>query len=676
MSLKLRSRRRHSSPRLVEARTTRYPGGLGVLITTCLLAVILMTGPVVLGAARLWIELPLLGGVALLLLVQGLRLAIRPRAGASRRIDAIDGAVLLFVVYAVARWLTSPSEYFSRIEAMDIVGYGGVFLTCRHGMANRTCGMLLIYLLVVLGVGEATFGYYLIHYSDPNDVASQWFLFGPTETLQLHYYPRWLGTYGCPNHYAALLVMAIGAAVALGSFSKLPWPLRIVLFYLAGMMLIGVMFSGSRGSWLGLLAALGALVILGVRNGTLRWWVPVTGALALVIVSLFLFSLSPVVRARLTETQGMILGGRVETYVRVELARDALRIAHDYPAFGTGPGTFVFIHPRYQDSTFRYKAVLTHDDYLNCLDDYGLVGFAIAMFFVAAVTLKFFRPLALDSRWQDRVLLGTGFAAWAALLVHSLVDFNLHIPANALLLFALTGLGLGRLKEEPEIARHWSTFSLAPFGRWVGWGVVLLSLVYGAGLMRTGLSDLLYEQAYANAEEVPISQSMEGAQAALKYDSGNVQAMIFLGDLYRFQATRQKEMEDRFADGQKALDFYEKAIRANPLDDTVQGRLGMTFDIMRRYPEAFFSYEQAVTAEPYNGQFWYRLGNHYWERGMLQKAEEAYLISEKCPHGFEDAGDAEQQLRNLPEMYDVPVPAPGTNPLTLQPETEQPAAIP
>jgi tetratricopeptide (TPR) repeat protein len=662
-------RRRRSSSRRSEAGTPHYPGGLGALITIFLLAVILATGPLILGAARLWVELPLLGGVALVLLVQGLRLTGKPPEGAPRRADAIDLAVVLFVLYAIVRWLTSPTEYFSRIEALDVVGYAGVFFTCRHGMANRKHGMLLLYLLVVLGVGETAFGYYLSNHLD-------WFPFGPAEHLHVYYAPRWLGTYGCPNHYACLLVMAIGAALAMGSFSKLSWPMRIVLFYVSIMMMVGVMYSGSRGSWVALLASICALVIMGIRNGAMRWWVPVSGAVALVAVCVFMFSLSPVVRERLAEGQNLVLSGKLDTYVRIELARDALRIAHDYPLFGTGPGTFVFIHPRYQDSTFAFKAVLTHDDYLNCLDDYGLVGFFLAMFFVAAVTLKFFRPLELDHRWQDRVLVATGFAAWMALLAHSWVDFNLHIPANALWLFALTGVALGRFKEEAEVARHWSTLSLAPLGRWLGWGVVVLSLVYGAEVARTGLSDIGYEEAFARADEVPVSESIQGVEDALVYDRGNAQALMFLGDLYRYKASRQSEIEGRLSEGQKALDAYQKALRANTLDDSLQGRMGMAFDVMRRYPEAFFCYKQAVTAQPYNGQFWFRLGNHYWERGMLDKAEEAYLMSEYSPHGGTEGSDAEQQLRRLPEMEDVPRPAPGTNPLAQQPEADEPAVVP
>src|SRR5580692_3004721 len=126
-----------SSSRQVEARALQPPGSFASGMTTVLLAIILITGPLVLGAARLWIELPLLCGVALLLLVQGLRLTANPPTDVPRRADAIDLAVGLFVLYAIARWLTSPAGYFSRIEAMDVVAYAGVFFTCRYGMANR-----------------------------------------------------------------------------------------------------------------------------------------------------------------------------------------------------------------------------------------------------------------------------------------------------------------------------------------------------------------------------------------------------------------------------------------------------------------------------------------------------------------------------------------------------------
>ena len=340
---------------------------------------------------------------------------------------------MAFVLYAVARWLTSPAEYVSRIEIMSVVAYAGVFLTCRYGMANRRYCMVLLGLLVVLGVSEMCLGYYINQHP-------AWYPFDMADALHIRSSPRWVGTYESPNHYASFLIMAIGAAAALGSFSKLPWPMRIVLFYVAMMMIVGVVYSASRGGCLALMAAIAGLVVMGIRNGTMRWWVPVTAALVLVGFMLLVLTFSPI-EERLVNTPNPMAGGKMENEPRVGLAAEALRMAHDHPIFGSGPATFPFVHPHYQESHLDFKPEAAHDDYLNCLDDYGLVGFGLILFFVAAVTLKFFRPLVVDNRWQDRVLVATGFAAWLSLLVHSLVDYNLHIPANALLFFFADGPG-------------------------------------------------------------------------------------------------------------------------------------------------------------------------------------------------------------------------------------------
>jgi hypothetical protein len=549
---------------------------LGALVTTFLLATIVISGPLILGAARLWIELPLLTATAFLLLVQGLRLTAKPAPDAPRRADAIDLAVVLFVVYAMVRGLTSPAEYLSRIEVMAVIAYAGVFLTCRYGMKQRTYCMALLYALVFLGVGETAFGYYLVNHLD-------WSPFGPTAQLQLQYAPRWIGTYDSPNHYASLLVLAIGAALALGSFSKLPWSLRIILFYLALMMIVGVMFSGSRGSWLSLLAAIGGLVTMGIRNGTMRWWIPVTSALGLVLICALLFSVTPVVQERLAESQNLLAGGKSAAAAHVHLPSDALRAAHDHLLFGMGPGTNVYIDSQRPEGAPDSPLEPSHGDYLNCLDDYGLMGFGLALFFVAAVTLKFFRPLWLDNRWQDRVLVATGFAAWLALLVHSLVDFNLHIPANALLFFSLTGLALGRIKEEKE--GHWSTLSLNPLGRWLGVAAIVFGLIYGVEVARTAISDTIYEAVLGRVDTVPVNDSLADGEQALRYDPGNVQDLVLVGDLHRMRAVLQKESIDRLAEGQKALQAYQQALHDNRLDGALQAKIASTHEWMQMNSE-------------------------------------------------------------------------------------------
>jgi O-antigen ligase len=634
----------------VAGREKRQPVTLGSFVTVVLLLGILFTGPLILGGARHWVQLPLLEVTAFLMLVQALRIGLR--AGTPIRIDVIDMAVIAFTAYAIARWLTSPTEYYSRLEILNVVGYATVFLTCRYGFVRRSHALLILLLLVALGIFELLFGYYLSAHLD-------WCPFGPNETLHQLYAPRWVGTYGCPNHYGALLYMAMGAALAWGAFSKLSWPMRIVLFYVAALMMAGVVCSASRGSLLGACAAIIALTIFGVRYGMVRWWVPTLGGIVLLGFAGFAISQAALFQERVGEAQHLISQGNLQAYIRIVLARDALRIAHDYPFFGTGPATFVFIHPRYQDIHFGHRAVLTHDDYLNCLADYGGIGFAIALVFIVAVTIKFFRRPRAASRWQDRVLLTAGFTAWAGLLLHSFVDFNLHVPANAFMIFALTGMSLRRFPSEPALPRVGLTLPRVALAG----AVAICALAFGALVARTAISDLIFEHADAQSLDALPIDTIAGARAALAVDSDNVPALVLLGDIYRMEAAHQDNIEQRLAYGQQALEAYQRAQRDNPLDDTITASLGLTYDIMYRYPEAYFCYADALGHQPYDGQFWFRLGNHFWETNMLEKAEQAYRMGLLCPNGSKENVEPAQEIRGYLAAQGIPLPPPGTDPL-------------
>jgi tetratricopeptide (TPR) repeat protein len=438
---------------------------------------------------------------------------------------------------------------------------------------------------------------------------------------------------------------------------------------------VAILYSESRGAWVSLLGAVLALTYFALRYGTLRWWIPVSGAAFFAIVLGTVFVHSSIVRGRMAEVQNALIPGNLPSYVRIQVDEDALKIAHDYPVFGTGPATFTFVHPRYQSSTFPFKAVLTHDDYLNCLDDYGLVGFALAIFFVWAVTLSLFNRIRSHFRWAERTVVVAASAAWCALLIHSAVDFNLHIPANAMILLSLAGLGL-RLLPGEEFPRHWSRVALAPLGRWLGILLFLFALAFGAEIARTALGDIAYERALDHASYVPTDQSLEGVQEALSYDPSNTNAILLKGDLYRVRALYQKDFIARLGEAQHALEAYQAALKGNPLDDTIEGRLGLTFDLMRRYPEAFFCYRAACTAQPYEGYFWSALGNHYWQRGLLRKAAEAYGMAAHCPHGFEGAAAAARNVTAILTEEGIAPPAPGINPLEPEPEPVEYQTLP
>jgi hypothetical protein len=653
-----------------EERPGASPGGL---LSAFLLGVIVLSGPCALGAVRPWAELPILGAVALLFLIQVARFAAPPPIGSLRQIDVIDLSVLLFVFYALVRWLTSPTEFFSRLEVLSVIGYAIVFLFCRYGLARRTYGIILLVLLVALGVGEVIFGYLFHLHSTAGDPASLWFPFGPSERMQIFWAPRWLGTYGCPNHYVSLLVAATGAALALGSFSRFAWPVRIVFFYLVAVLLVGILYSQSRGGWLSLIGAVTGLTFFGLRQGRVPWWIPVAGLAVMITILGGIFATSHVVKHRVADITRLVGTDSMSGYLRIQLTLDGLRIARDHPLFGTGPATYTFMDPRYQTDKLPVLAVFTHDDYLNCVDDYGLVGFALAMFFVFAVIFALWSKIGPESLWLDRVLVAAALAYWSALLVHSFLDFNLHIPANAMLLFTLTGMALRRGPGE-DAPHHWSTISLGRLRRPLSGSLLVLGFLYGALVLRTALSDFPYESTQARLDVQSTIESIHGLRDSLAIDPGNAQALLLLGDLRRVRAARAEQTDEMIFESQKALAAYQKALRANPLDDNIRVRMGMVYDLMQRYSEAYLCYQAAVAAQPYNGQFWSALGTHFLKRGLLARAEEAYRTAAKCPHGEKGAAESASKIGAILKQGDLLAPASPVD--ASAPTGEEPATAP
>ena len=119
---------------------------------------------------------------------------------------------------------------------------------------------------------------------------------------------------------------------------------------------------------------------------------------------------------------------------------DILRIWRDFPFFGTGLGTFGNISSMYKTTSGQSFFTYAHNDYLQLLSEVGLLGF----FCIASFFIFYFRNLI--RMWLNRhnsyvvsLVLG-GVASIFSMLVYSLLDFNLHIPANAILFFVIIGL--------------------------------------------------------------------------------------------------------------------------------------------------------------------------------------------------------------------------------------------
>jgi len=119
----------------------------------------------------------------------------------------------------------------------------------------------------------------------------------------------------------------------------------------------------------------------------------------------------------------------------------ALALARDYPVFGAGGGTFYTAFTRYRGPELRAYFDHAHNDYIQFLAETGIVGLALAASLPAfALALA---VLALARR-RDPLARGFAFAVLmgvCSLAIHSAVDFNLQIPANAFAFMVLLAYG-------------------------------------------------------------------------------------------------------------------------------------------------------------------------------------------------------------------------------------------
>jgi O-antigen ligase len=136
----------------------------------------------------------------------------------------------------------------------------------------------------------------------------------------------------------------------------------------------------------------------------------------------------------------------VTTGKRASMRHDTLRIFLDHPVLGTGLGTLQMVFPRYESNYDARVVNHSHNDYVEALAETGLAGGICCLWFLAILIIESVKGLKDLGGSFGAALNLSGLVGCCGILVHSLVDFNLHIPANALLFFVSAHLATARLQ--------------------------------------------------------------------------------------------------------------------------------------------------------------------------------------------------------------------------------------
>jgi putative inorganic carbon (HCO3(-)) transporter len=265
------------------------------------------------------------------------------------------------------------------------------------------------------------------------------------------------------NHFAFLAEMALGLLAGL-IVGGVPRQRRLVYLALALPLWTALVLSNSRG---GILAMLCQVVFLGLAHNVgaprrdskaiahdqarsrvfaiaLRFALGV--ALILIIVIGMIWVGGDPLAQRLGTMREELASQPIDPSHsgRADIWRATLRLCRDHPIAGVGFGGYWIAITRYHQGTGELVPQQAHNDYLELWASGGLIGVALAFWFMFGVLKRARRGLSDPEPLTSAIALGalTGLFGVA---VHSLVDFGLHLTGNAIIFVALVALATNQV---------------------------------------------------------------------------------------------------------------------------------------------------------------------------------------------------------------------------------------
>ena len=238
---------------------------------------------------------------------------------------------------------------------------------------------------------------------------------------------------------------------------------------------------------------------------------------------------------------------------------------------------------------------------------------------------------------SELALLVGCFSAMAAIAVHSIIDFNLHIPANTLVVAFLLGvIAAPTLPEDPKQLRGrpaWPWLrALAPATgvALAVFAVPLLAPEYHGECSRVAWRDKLY------------AESIRQAELAIAGDAKNPNHFLYLGESKHALGLLAEDPAERTRLLTEAAQALDAGLRIFKLDLALLLKLGRTLDALGRFDEAERVYRTAIGADPNFGNVYAYYGYHNFVMHRIKRAEILYKRAhelgeeEISPIGLED----------------------------------------
>jgi O-antigen ligase len=331
-----------------------------------------------------------------------------------------------------SRFATGSTSAYATLSAVP-------HQTFQYAMSFERNPWILTWPLLAVGGLQASLGFYQAYAEGSGGFAT--------------------GTYANRDHFSGLLEMILPFALMyplaiLRRDAKrhespaLPAIKACAIFTVAAVLLIAIIHSLSR---MGFMASLASLFICGaiaftVRDSRIDYQVlpmPLwrrampTVVVALIVVAGFILLPTDPLIARFSD---FARTEDISADTRAQIWRDTMGMIKSYLWFGCGWGA-------YESSFLQFKTVApmhtvdyAHNDYLQVLVEFGIAGFLAGLVFILRLLWKTIRAATYAYSVDERYLAIACVGSITAILLHSLVDFNMYVPANSMLFAWVAGL--------------------------------------------------------------------------------------------------------------------------------------------------------------------------------------------------------------------------------------------
>ncbi len=507
-------------------------------------------------------------------------------------------------------WLSlAPYIHPVRLAGVRFLVYSLFFLGLTQVLNSRGKIETAVIVLLAVGCFEALYGI-IQTYSGSEHI--WWF-------KKLAYRHDVTGTYINRNHFAGymemMIILAVCYATALASRSKRQpanqpvrkrkhrshqngfvkrmkqfaanylarekkFNKRALSLFAGFLMGVGLILSASRA---GILAAAGSLLCISfflmLKRKMRRQGLIILGLF--VVIGVYILAID----IEYTADRFQSLGRSLE--FRGRWTATTLEMFKDFKFTGVGVGNFKYAYPRYQAADdYQLSIRNAHNDWAQFLAEAGVVGFLLLLIGLARY---FHRTYQLWRMRRDPFAIALTLApigAMAALAIHSFFDFNLHIPANFLMLTALAAIGNSALhlkhsRVVPKMMYRQYVFPMKYKGGLIAIGALALLFWCGFTAVRHFTAEAYCNtvpNSTLNREHTPSPLEI---RQALKWDSDNAAYHFKLAQALIRQ--RLDSESDAPTDGdvnslrQDTITALEKGLRLNPFQAREHLRLAFEY---------------------------------------------------------------------------------------------------